>query len=158
MCTNATLPDKREAGIKFLPGPYVLVTPSLEVLGENTELLRHREGVASSEEFAFVRVRLAAEVAPQLDRAKRELVRIQRIARREHDLKVVLTKHHKVKWQRSLRALDAHGVSASWAALGRVLFPKLSDEHPDFMARRSAERAYKQAMRISEGAYRSLIP
>lgn len=93
---------------------------------------------------------LRRPLAAQIRLAQERLEEIQSRLRKSHNLEIVDIRRKTDKYNMYLRILDARDMGVEISHIARVLFPLLSNEHPDYNANRQVRDAFDAAKKLRD--------
>lgn len=151
--------------VRFRPRRDVFVTTRFEKLAEDARTIEPFDSKGATlkqakrgQRNAYIRIDLSRDLSPQLDRVKRNVTDLQKQMHRDSGLAVTITKTFRKNWQSYLRVLDARSSNAGWKEIAKYLFPKTIDMYPEHKGRRKAQETFRQAIKIADEGYRTLVP
>lgn len=100
---------------------------------------------------------LSLPITPQIEYAQKVLTECQNDEIRLGGLKVKTPRQHVSIWQRYLRILDAKAEGADNKEIASQIFPKYSNERPDYQGNRMVKDAFKSANKLVNKGYLKLL-
>jgi hypothetical protein len=100
---------------------------------------------------------LSEDIQKQYKRIKKELLEIQNNYLCGNKTKSVQNNNKQKIWKRYIRILDAYEKIIKEKDIARIIFPDISNEHPDFLGTKRVDASYKLAKYLVNGKYIKIL-
>lgn len=153
-----------EYGLQNFPSPFsdsflIGAGPQFKAIPATVFVTQHWQGFKgapsiSDNRFRAIGIDLSLPIEPQLRGAQAVLERAQARLVKSGTIEQWPIKRNRCReWPDLLRILDAKAAGATPAEMAAAFFPGSTNEHPDFLGRKAADKRLKAAQALANGGY-----